>query len=72
MCAKEGENEDDVHSGSLLLQSAKGYVPVDKCSEALTVLDKFSNEEQHQVIGHEVAMLNGTLVLLGMKDLSSI
>lgn len=33
--------------------------------KSLTVLDKFANEEPNQVIGHEVAMLNGALGLLG-------
>ncbi|XP_063884456.1 uncharacterized protein LOC135113218 isoform X2 [Scylla paramamosain] len=146
MSAEEGEIEDEAPSGSILLQAAKAYVPMDDCSEAieepiaamvnhwfshglkeedhkeiladeaskrprnckalipvecnsqvldalpteakkadfrlkeigkditkaatimvksLTVLDKFANEEQNQVIGQEVAMLNGALGLLG-------
>ena len=38
--------------------------------KSLPVLDKITNEEQNQLIFHEVAMLNGTLVLLGMLALS--
>ncbi|XP_045122031.1 uncharacterized protein LOC123510744 [Portunus trituberculatus] len=33
--AEEGEIEDEVPSGSILLQAAKAYVPVDDCSEAI-------------------------------------
>lgn len=144
--AEEGEIVEEVPSGSILLQAAKSFVPMDDCSEvieepiadmvnhwfshglkdedykeiladevskrprnckalipvecnsqvlealpteakkadfrlkdvskdltkaatiivkSLTVLDKFANEGENQVIGHEVAMLNGALGLLG-------